>query len=204
MKYSQKICYTAHMRNIIPHNAKLVPEHAECVFKGKVYSTYQWQQELFDGSFTTFEMLKRADTVQAIIIKNDTIVACHEEQPHKGSFIGIPGGCHDYENETELEAVQREVKEETGFICKNWKLLHCYQKHSKIEQFTYIFLAWDVIEQHEQQLDAGEKIKVKLYSLQDFKTLLDDPTNRSTKMRLLENIYSIEELLALPEYNAAR
>jgi len=188
------------MRTIIPHNAKLVPENANCVFKGKIYSIHQWQQQMYDGSFEIFEMLKRPDTVKTLIIKDDKIVVSHEHQPHVGEFRDIPGGRHDHEGETELQAAQRETLEETGFICKHWKLIHAQQSHSKIEQFLYIFLAWDIIEQHEQQLDAGEKITIELYTLEDFKNLSKEKNNRSANMKILDDINTIEELLALPAY----
>ncbi len=188
------------MRNITPHNAKLVPAQAECMFKGKIYSVYQWQQKMYDGTFETFEMLKRPDTVKVIIIKDNKIVICHEHQPHAGEFHDIPGGRHDHPEEDELAAAKREVREETGLVCKNWKLLHARQPHGKIEQFIYIFLAWDVIEQVEPELDAGEKIEVELYKLADAKKILQDPSSRSIKMSLPDDVHSIEELLALPEY----
>jgi len=44
------------MRNIIPKNARLVPEEAKLVFKGIIYDVYQWEQKMFDGTFSTFEM----------------------------------------------------------------------------------------------------------------------------------------------------
>jgi len=189
-------------RTIIPHNAKLVPAEAECVFKGTIYSVYQWQQEMYDGTFETFEMLKRPDTVKVLIIKDGKIVVSHEHQPHVGEFRDIPGGRHDHENETELDAAKREVLEETGFVCKHWKLIHAQQSHGKIEQFLYIFLAWDVLEQRQQQLDAGEKIEVELYTLQDFKSLSKQKNNRSSSMTLLNDVHSIEKLLALPAYSS--
>lgn len=39
--------------------SKKIPDHAELVFKGVLHDVYQWQQEAFDGSFLTFEAIRR-------------------------------------------------------------------------------------------------------------------------------------------------
>lgn len=56
------------MRKYIPKNAKLIPEQAECKFRGELFDVYQWPQRLFGGSMATFEMLKREDTVVIIAL----------------------------------------------------------------------------------------------------------------------------------------
>ncbi len=38
-------------------------------------------------------------------------------------FIDYPGGRVDAEDESELEAAKRELREETGLVFKNWKLV---------------------------------------------------------------------------------
>ncbi|HEX7259978.1 MAG TPA: NUDIX hydrolase, partial [Candidatus Saccharimonadia bacterium] len=102
------------MREVIPPNAKLLPPNANRVFKGQIYDVYQWEQELFDGSTGTFEMLKRPDTVKVLAVKDGKIVVLEEEQPYHGTFFDVPGGRHDDASETELQAMQRELREETG------------------------------------------------------------------------------------------
>jgi hypothetical protein len=42
---------------------------------------WQWQQEMFDGSFQTFEIAKRFDGVQAVWIDGDRIILPKELQP---------------------------------------------------------------------------------------------------------------------------
>src|SRR5258708_6669738 len=121
------------MRNIIPKTARLLPPQAKRVFKGVIFDVYQWPQKMFNGSFETFEMLKRPDTIQVIAVKDDKIVVLEEEQPDRGPFFGLPGGRNDHEDESELEAAKREVREETGFTFKTWKLLDVKQPHAKID-----------------------------------------------------------------------
>ncbi len=187
------------MRLYTPQNAKLVPKNADCVFKGVIYDVYQWEQEVFDGTKKTFEMLKRPDSIRVIAIKDGKIVIIKQEQPHVGNFIDIPGGMHDNDLENELDAAKRELKEETGITCKTWKLLNAVQIHNKIEQFNYLFLAHDAEEKVEdQKLDAGEKIDVLYLTLSEVKDLLCSPEVRYLPKDILNGVKSVEDLLNLP------
>jgi len=188
------------MRNIIPKNARLVPEEAKLVFKGVIYDVYQWEQKMFDGTFLTFEMLKRPDTIKVIAIKDNKTVITRQNQPNSKEFLDVPGGMHDIQDEDELSAAKRELEEETGLVCKNWKLVSVKQPHNKIEQFVYVFIAWNVIEEKTQKLDNSEKISVELMNFDVFKNMLGTDEFRSPKMDFLENINSVEELLTIPEY----
>lgn len=189
------------MRTITPTNSKLIPSNAKKVFEGEIFDVYHWQQEMFNGSFETFEMLKRPDTVKIIAIKDNKIVVLDEEQPHQKPFLDIPGGRHDNENETELEAAKRELLEETGLSFKSWKLLSVHQPHSKIDWLVYVFLATELESETAQKLDAGEKIEVKLLSLEEVKKLIDDPKNRYLPKEILEQVETINDLESLLEYS---
>jgi ADP-ribose pyrophosphatase len=180
----------------------LLPENAKRVFKGQIFDVYQWQQEVFDGTTETFEMLKRADTLKVLAIKDGKIVVLHEEQPHQPPFIDIPGGRHDYDKETELEAAQRELLEETGMTFETWKLVSVVQPHSKIDWFVYLYIATDFKSQTDQKLDAGEKIEVQLYSLAKLKNLVNDPKNRYLPKEVLEQVSTIEELSRVPAFES--
>jgi ADP-ribose pyrophosphatase len=188
------------MRNTIPNNAVTIPSKAKLVFKGVIYDVYQWEQTLFDGSTATFEMLKRPDTVKILAIKDDQLLILEQEQPNQRRFYDIPGGMHDHEDETELEAAQRELLEETGMKFKTWKLLSVKQPHRKIEQFVYIFLAMDFIESVEPNVDDGEKIKLHLMSLTDAKNILASAEARFFPDNL-KDIELIEDLYELAPYN---
>ena len=188
------------MRDTIPKNAKLVHEEAKRAFKGEIFSVYQWQQEMFDGSFETFEMLKRPDTVKIIAVKDNKIVICEEQQPNTKVFFDIPSGRHDVEEESELDAAKRELLEETGMTFSSWRLLEVEQPYTKIDWFVYTFLATEFTGQTEQKLDAGEKITVHLKSFEDTIKLADNPKNRYIPIDILNKAKTIDGLLNSPEY----
>ena len=187
------------MRFCIPHNAHLLPKNAERVFKGVLFDVYQWQQTLFDGSSATFEMLKRPDTVSVIPIRDGTLVVSEEEQPRVGTFYDFPGGRHDRESETELDAAKRETLEETGMRFGTWKLLRVVQPYTKIDWLVYTFLATDFIDEQEQMLDAGERIQTALKEFHEVKALAERSDVRYLAKDILHEVDSLEELLSMPD-----
>ncbi|MFO0971471.1 MAG: hypothetical protein U0520_03950, partial [Candidatus Saccharimonadales bacterium] len=70
------------MKKVIPIDAKLIPQDAKKVFDGVIFDVFQWQQQMFDGTTETFEMLRRPDTVQVICIDEGKVLVLEEEQPH--------------------------------------------------------------------------------------------------------------------------
>lgn len=188
------------MRTIVPTGARLIPKEAKLVFQGVIYAVHQWEQELYDGSIATFEMLSRPDTIQVLAIKEDMLVLIYEEQPTVRPAYGLPGGRHDVDSETELEAAKREVLEETGMTFGNWKLIRAWQPHSKVEQFVYLYLASDFVGQQSQHLDAGEKIEIKLVSLDEARAIAGQDGSRGIPQDLLRGAKTMDDLINLPEY----
>lgn len=192
------------MRQVIPAGAILVPKQAKRVFQGIIYDVYQWRQTMFDGSTRMFEMLKRPDTVKVIAVKNNALVMLKQQQPSQPTFYSLPGGRNEVETETELQAAQRELLEETGLRFANWTLLEVVQPHPKIEQFIYTFLATDELAGGEPRPDAGEKITVKLVSFEEALHMAQRKNNRFLPYDLLKNAGSIEGLKQLPPYSETR
>lgn len=189
------------MQKIIPLDATLIPDHADLVFSGVLFDTFQWQQPLFDGTEATFEMLRRQDTVVVVPIVDDKIIILEEEQPHHGKRVNLPGGRVDDHETNVLDAAKRELHEETGFSFESWKLLKVTQPFSKIEWFLYLYVAWGSYEQHEQHIDGGEKINVTFKTVADIQILCDqDPEFLHEVGHMINSIVSPSDLTDLPEF----
>jgi ADP-ribose pyrophosphatase YjhB (NUDIX family) len=189
------------MKKLIPQDAALIPDNAECVFKGKIFDVYQWPQVLYDGSTATFERLKRPDATDVICIVNDKILIITDEQPDRGPLEAFPGGRVDPGEVSMTASAQREVLEEVGYSFKNWRLLQVGQPFKKIEWFSYLFIAWDVTGQQAPHNDAGERITIKEVSFEELKQLVLARTDYlDVAEDLFKNTNSIDELLKLPEY----
>lgn len=180
------------MRKFVPNCAKTIPPEAVLKFTGIIYEVYQWPQQLFDGSTTTFEMLKRPDTVKIIAVKDNKIIITKQEQPRKDCFYDFPGGRADHDDSDELAAAKRELREETGMIFANWKLIKVEQPFAKIDWLVYTFLATDFESQQAQCLDGGEKIEVLELPFAKAKALTNSPA-----ARYLGDLNSYDNLAAL-------
>lgn len=53
---------------------------------------YQRQQELFDGRYTTFEIVKRKDASKVIMIDGDDILLTRQQQPGSRVYMSLLGG----------------------------------------------------------------------------------------------------------------
>lgn len=157
-----------------PVSKQPIPAHAKCVFKGIIFDAYQWQQEMFDGTTQAFEKLKRADTVIVFPVLDDgRILLTEQEQPGKQPFIGSAGGRVD-EGEEILEAVKRELLEETGYTAKEFILWKNEQPTSKIDWVIYTFIAKGLTKVADQSLDPGEKITLKPVTFDEFLLIAQD------------------------------
>jgi ADP-ribose pyrophosphatase YjhB (NUDIX family) len=151
-------------RRDLPDDARLVPDKAEKVFSGVMFDVYQWQQEMFDGNYKTYEMIKRPDTVLVIALDDDDkVVVMREEQPNLPvRETRVPGGRVEPSDESTLAAAQRELFEETGLKMREWKLVEVVQTELKIEWFIHVFVARGVESEQKSTPDAGgEKIEVR-------------------------------------------
>lgn len=179
-----------------------IPKQAKKVFTGDIFDVYQWPQKMYDGSSKTFEMIKRVDTVQVIATAKDKILVAYQKQPsHKKFFYSLFGGRIDGK-ETPLHAAKRELLEEAGLFSSDWQLLEKRYPYNKMEWIVYTYIAKNCQSIGKQNLDAGEKIKIKQVTLDQFIDLafLDDVRGFNIVYELVKKIYKgqkeqVEKLL---------
>lgn len=140
---------------------------------------------MYDGTYSTFEKLKRPDTVVVFAVLDDgSILLMKQEQPGKAMYISAAGGRVD-EGEDIEAAAARELLEETGYQAKELTLWHAEQPSSKIDWAVYVFIAKGMKKVREQSLDAGEKITLYPVTFDEFVDLV------------LENDFSENEVVRL-------
>jgi ADP-ribose pyrophosphatase len=175
----------------------MIPKNAKCVFKGVIFDVYQWKQKMFDGTFGTFEGVKRRPSVQIIAIVGNKIMLQNEEQPGLGKFVSFPGGVID-DGEKPLFTAKRELLEEAGMEASKMQFWRKADFSKKIEWETFYFIAKDCKKIQVPHLDAGEKIKPLFVSFEKFVEVVsrEDFRNREFSnymFRLKQNKEKLEE-----------
>lgn len=159
-----------------PKSHQKKPDDAKLVFKGKLFDVWQWEQEQFDGSTKTFELLKRPDTVLILpVLPSRDIILCKEQQPGTKLMIRTIGGRIE-KGETPEQAAQRELHEETGYAAGELRLWDAWQPLNKIDWVVYLFVAHGLIQKSNASPDSGEKISTVNYPIDK----LLDPNNELT------------------------
>lgn len=168
-----------------PKSKFLIPPGATRVFEGEIFSIYQWEQELFDGTKATFEKLARRDSVNILPVTSEgKIVIARQEQPGYTPFWGAIGGGLD-EGETALEGARRELKEETGYTAEEFILLDTVQPSFIVDWTIYTFIAKGIRIIEEPRPDAGEKIELHFLTFDEFIEATRMPDYRDKETALL-------------------
>lgn len=142
-----------------PANSK-IPDGAQRVFKGVIFDIYQWQQELFDGSFATYEMAARRDgAVVFPVLPDGRILLVKDTQPVQGTVITAPAGGVE-EGEAPEQAARRELLEETGYVAEELTPLFSVSPSKKVAWTIHLFVGKGVKKISEPALDAGERIEL--------------------------------------------
>lgn len=145
---------------------------------------YQWKQKLFDGTYATFEKVKRCDTVTVIPVTNDgKILMCYQEQPGEKESISVFGGWIE-KGENPLEAGKRELLEESGYKAKKFILWDAIQPSPKIEWAIYTFIARGCERVEEQHLEPGERIELFSTSFEKFLRLVAQDNFRDKEIAI--------------------
>src|SRR3989344_116268 len=125
------------------------------VFQGKIFSVWQWEQELYDGSTKTFEKISRTDAAFIIgVLPDKRILLVWDEQPHRDGCL-TPAGGKVEPGETPEEAAAREFKEETGYAAQEITPWFSEKPYGKIDFINHCFIGRNVQKVSEPALEAG-------------------------------------------------
>ena len=107
----------------------------------------------------------------SITEEGEVLMVRQYRHPINEAILEIPGGFID-ENETPGQAIQRELKEETGYefssVINVGKIA---ANPGVLNNFTYLFLAQGGKKTSDQQLDKNEILEIEKISLQELKRL---------------------------------
>jgi ADP-ribose pyrophosphatase len=123
-----------------------------------------------------YYVLEYSGWVNAIAITEDNRVLMVHQYRHAAEIVSleIPGGVID-DGETPVEALRRELLEETGYQFDDFELLSTlYANPSTANNQTYSYLARGGKKVQEQKLDEQEELIVETFTIAEVKQLLLD------------------------------
>ena len=179
----------------------MIPKKSEKVFRGILFDVYHWKQKQFDGSYKTFEAVKRKPSVLIIATVEDKLLLLNEEQPFAGKFLGLAGGMMDEKNPK--KCVLRELLEETGMVPEQVEFWKKVDFSKKVQWVTYYYFAKNCKKITEQNLDkGGERITPFLVSFEEFVEIASSEDFRDREFsnylfRLKQDAKALEEFRKL-------
>ncbi len=147
----------------------------EKTFSSKPFDILRKDYERPDnsGKFTAF-VIKTPDWGN-IIIRNSQQEILLIRQFRFGTDkieLEIPGGCID-PNEIPLKGVQRELKEETGFVAAKWQQIGVVDANPAIQSNKcYTFLAEEIHDTGVRNLDPDEFIDCEFYPMNEVRKFI--------------------------------
>ena len=145
-----------------------VPTQAKKVFQGTIFTIWQWEQELYNGTTKTFEMLSRPDYGTVIgVLPDKTILLTYDEQPHRQGVLTTAGGRIE-NGESPEEGARREFLEETGYTIGTLLPYFAYSPSEKSHYTVHMYIGRNLTKTHEPMLDPGERVEIKTFSFEDF------------------------------------
>lgn len=145
---------------------------SELIFDGKVVHLYVDQISLPDGRPAMREFVRHIGAVCVLPLFEDGTVACVRQYryPNAEVLTEIPAGKLDYKEEDRAQAALRELREETGCVCK--RLTHLgklYTSPAILDEVIDMYLA-EELTQGETDFDDDEflaPVRVPLATLVD-------------------------------------
>ncbi len=142
---------------------------SEDIFHGKILHVKKDIIRLPDGSESFREIIRHIGAVCVIPVteNNEVIVERQYRYPIDRVILEIPAGKLDAPDEDRLSAIQRELREETGYNADEWINLgglFCAPAYS--DEYITMYLAKG-LHRGERHLDEGEFLDVSLVPLAD-------------------------------------
>ena len=106
-----------------------------------------------------YHVIEQPDWVTALALTHDGNIILIEEYRHgcQQTVVELPSGIHDKPGEPTIEAMKRELLEETGFAAEEWHPLGTFFANApRLNNRVHCFLALDARKTAEPKLDDGE------------------------------------------------
>lgn len=152
------------------------------VYEGKIFDITYDDIVLSDGIKRHREIIHHPGGVVIFAVKDDgnILLVTQYRYAVKSVQIELPAGRLE-KGEDPLLAAQRELREETGYIAKNWQSLgHIFTTFGICDEKLYLFKATDLT-YYKQDLDEGEILTYFEMPLSEVQNLIKNGTINDAK-----------------------
>ena len=136
---------------------------SEYIFDGKVIHLYCDTVELPDGNTSTREYIKHVGAVCVVPVTDEGEIVCVRQYRYAigRPMLEIPAGKLDFVGEDPEGAALRELREETGAVCKSLRFIGKYLgSPALLNENIWMYLA-EGLEFGENDLDDDEFLNVE-------------------------------------------
>ncbi len=142
----------------------------ELVAKGAIIDYYRDTMQIPNGNEVKWDLIDHKGAAAVVAVRNDgkLLMVRQYRNALERETIEIPaGGLNGREEPTDIAAM-RELREETGYICKDPQFLtSIYTTVAFCNEKIDIYLAEGLSERGDQDLDEDEYVGVEAYDLED-------------------------------------
>ncbi len=146
-----------------------VTASSETIFDGVILHVKRDMVTLPNGNKTVREVIRHIGAVCVIPVldNGDVIVERQYRYPPDKVITEIPAGKLDAADEDRMEAIRRELREETGCTADEWTVIgDLYPAPAYSDEFITMYMARG-LHRGEQDLDADEFLDVTTVPLKD-------------------------------------
>ena len=146
-----------------------VTASSETIFDGVILHVKRDMVTLPNGNETVREVIRHIGAVCVIPVldNGDVIVERQYRYPPDKVITEIPAGKLDAADEDRMEAIRRELREETGYTADEWTVIgDLYPAPAYSDEFITMYMARG-LHRGEQDLDADEFLDVTTVPLKD-------------------------------------
>ena len=146
----------------------------ELVARGAIIDYYQDTMLIPNGNTEKWDLIdhKGAAAVVAVLEDGRLLMVRQYRNALERETLEIPAGGLNGREEPAAQAAQREVEEETGYVCGHMELLNTiYTTVAFCNEKIDIYLARN-LKRGRQHLDENEYLNVEVHSLEELKQMI--------------------------------
>ncbi len=143
------------------------------LFTGKIVNVETWQVALPNGNKATREAVLHSGGVSAfVLLNNGTVPLVRQHRVVAGQVLWeLPAGKRE-PGEDPLEAMKRELEEETGLRAAHWQpMTSFYPTPAYCSEVIHLFYGEDTVETA-QKLDEDEFLELAFFTQEQLKDMV--------------------------------